>query len=63
MDRAEIVSLTETLRTPSGTFDRCLKTKETTPLEKLAREYKLYAPGVGLVKDGDMELVSHQVVR
>ena len=63
MDRAEIVSLTDTLKTPAGTFDKCLKAKETTPLEKLAREYKIYAPGVGLVKDGDMELVSHAFVR
>ena len=63
MDRAEIVSLTETLKTHAGTFERCVKTRETTPLEKLAREYKIYAPGVGLVKDGDLALVSHEYVR
>lgn len=62
MDRAEIVSLTERVTTPAGRFDRCLKTKETTPLEKLARELKLYAPGIGMVKDGDLELVSHTFV-
>jgi len=63
MDRAEIVSLTDKLTTPAGTFERCLKSKETTPLEKLAREFKIYAPGVGLVKDGDLVLVSHRYVR
>ena len=63
MDRAEIVSLTERLTTPAGTFDRCLKVKETTPLEPIVREYKLYAAGVGLVKDGDLELVSHKYVK
>ena len=63
MDRAEIVSLTERLKTRAGTFERCVKTRETTPLEKLAREYKIYAPGVGLVKDGDLELVSRTVAR
>jgi hypothetical protein len=63
MDRAEIVSVTDTLKTPAGSFERCVKTRETTPLELLAREYKLYAPGVGLIKDGDMVLVSHQYVR
>ena len=63
MDRAEIVSLTDELTTRAGAFDRCLKTKETTPLEPLAREYKIYAPGVGLVKDDDLSLVSHQFVR
>jgi hypothetical protein len=58
MDRAEIVSVDATLKTAAGTFARCIKTLETTPLEKLAREYKVYAPGVGLVQDGDMTLVS-----
>jgi hypothetical protein len=58
MDRAEIVSVTEKLTTRAGAFERCVKTRETTPLEKFAREYKVYAPGVGLIKDGELELVS-----
>jgi hypothetical protein len=58
MDRAEVVSIGEHLTTPAGTFDRVVKTRETTPLEPLAREYKFYAPGVGLVKDGDLALVA-----
>ena len=63
MDRAEIVSLTDRLTTPAGAFERCLKAKETTPLEKLAHEFKIYAPGVGLVKDGDLVLVAHRYIR
>jgi hypothetical protein len=59
MDRAEIVSIAEKLTTKAGAFANCVKTKETSPLEPLAREYKLYAPGVGLIKDGDFELVSY----
>lgn len=59
MDRAEIVSLTERATTPAGTFDRCLKTKESTPLEMLSTEYKLYAPGIGLIRDGSLQLVAH----
>ena len=58
MDRAEILSVNEKVTTPAGTFDRCLKTKETTPLEVFNREYKLYAPGIGLIKDGSLELTS-----
>ena len=58
MDRAEIVSLSDRLTTPSGTFTGCLRAKETTPLEKGAVEYKVYAPGVGLIKDGDLVLIS-----
>ena len=33
MDRAEIVALAETLKTPAGTFTHVLRTTETTPLE------------------------------
>jgi len=59
MDRAEIVSLSVSLKTPAGVFEHCLKTEETTPLEPGEREFKHYAPGVGLIQDGAMKLVSH----
>jgi hypothetical protein len=57
MDRAEIVSLTATLKTPAGEFKNCLKTEETTPLEADEKEYKHYARGVGLIQDGSLKLV------
>jgi hypothetical protein len=56
MDRARIVSITETVKTPAGEFKNCVKTEETTPLEK-GKEYKLYAKGIGLVRDGELSLV------
>lgn len=56
MDRAKIVSISETMQVPAGKFENCLKTEETTPLEPDAKEYKCYAAGVGLLKDGDLEL-------
>ena len=56
MDRCEIVSVTETVVTPAGTFKNCLKVEETTPLEPKTKEYKYFAPGVGLVQDGDLKL-------
>lgn len=58
LDRAEIESLTETLQTPAGEFTNVLKTEETTPLEPDAEEFKYYAPGIGLIKDGPLELMS-----
>jgi hypothetical protein len=58
-DRAEIVSVDASLKTPAGEFKGCLKVIETTPLEPLARESKVYAPGVGLIKDGSLLLVGH----
>jgi hypothetical protein len=58
MDRAEVVSLDASLKTPAGTFRGCLKVAETTPLEH-GKELKLYAPGIGLVQDGSLRLVGH----
>jgi len=66
MDRAEIVSLNETCKTPAGTFSNCMKVKESTPLEFwsfLWPEYKMYAPGIGLVQDEDLVLTKHGTVR
>ena len=59
MDRAEVASLDASIKTPAGAFKGCLKFIETTPLEPLARESKIYAPGIGLVKDGSLLLVEH----
>jgi hypothetical protein len=55
MDRVEIVSTDETLRTPAGTFRHCLHLRETTPLDADV-SHKWYAPGVGMVKDDEFEL-------
>jgi hypothetical protein len=59
MDRAEIVSLSETLSTPAGVFKDVLKVVETSPLERGAVEAKYYAPGVGLLRDGSLKLVKY----
>jgi hypothetical protein len=58
-DRAEILSLSETLDTPAGKFENVLKVEETTPLEPGVKEYKLHAPGVGLIQDGPLKLVKY----
>ena len=39
---------------PAGTFDHCLKSEETTPLEVDLLEDKYYAPGVGNVLEVDV---------
>jgi hypothetical protein len=59
MDRAEIVSVTETVKTPAGEFKNCVKTEETTPLEPGNKEYKYHAAGIGLVQEGSMQLVKY----
>jgi hypothetical protein len=62
MDRAEIVSMTETCKTPAGTFTGCLKVQETSAIDLLAKEYKYHAPGIGLIRDEDLVLVKHGFV-
>ena len=59
MDRAEIVSVSDTIRTPAGEFRGVLTTAETTPLERGAKEFKRYAPGIGIVQDGALRLIRH----
>jgi hypothetical protein len=58
MDRVEVVSLMATLETPAGSFENCLKTEESTPLEN-GKEYKLYAPEIGLIQDGALKLTQY----
>jgi len=62
MDRAEHISITETMKTPAGEFKNCLKTKETTPLEP-DTAYKTYAPEVGLLNDGPVKLVKYGFIK
>ena len=59
MDRAEITGLAGTLATPAGKFTGVLRITETTPLEPVAKEDKLYARGVGLIQDGGLKLVKY----
>ena len=60
LDRALTRSLSATVTTPAGTFEDCLHTIETTPLEK-GTSIKYYAPGIGLIQDGPVKLVDYDV--
>lgn len=63
MDRAEIISLDETCKTPAGTFAKCLKVKEGSAIDAMAREFKYYAPSIGLVRDEDLRLVKYGFIK
>jgi hypothetical protein len=56
---AEVMSLSETVHLPAGSFENCLKIQNSTPQETGGEAPKLYAPGVGLVSDGDLMLVRY----
>ena len=63
MDRARIISLDSVLETPAGRFERCLVTEESSPLEPGSHEFKIYAPGIGLIKDESLLLVRYGTPR
>src|SRR5918993_1980346 len=58
-DRAEIVSVNDTLDTPAGTFEQVLKTEETNPLKPGEKEFKFYAVEIGLIQDEAIKLVKY----
>lgn len=57
----EVVSLSETVTVPTGTYHECLKIKEGLPDGTI--EYKYFAKGVGCIREqpekGDVLLKSH----
>jgi hypothetical protein len=59
MDRAEVVNLDGSLKTPAGTFTKCLITMEGTALNPFEKESKTYAPGIGLIQDEKLLLTKH----
>ena len=59
-DRGEIVSMGETLAVPFGTFDDVLQTEESNALEPGSVSEKFWAPGIGVIKDEELELVGHE---
>jgi hypothetical protein len=58
LDRAEHVAMGLTITVPAGTFEGCVKVLETTRLDRSAKSTKKYCPGIGLVFDDGVELVS-----
>ena len=57
----EIVSLTESVASPAGTYTNCIKEKEVLADGDI--EFKYYARGIGVVREvpqgGDVLLISH----
>jgi hypothetical protein len=58
LDRSEHKRVGFTVQVPAGRFDDCLEVDETSPLEPGEISKKTYCRGVGLVKDGDLELTA-----
>lgn len=61
MDRAEVLSTTETCRTPAGDFPACIAARETSAIDT-ADEVKYFAPGIGFIGDGKVRLTRYGYV-
>lgn len=62
-DQMTVLSLTETVTVPAGTYENCVKTEDVNPLDETgAIEFKYYCPGIGFALEefdaGNLELVS-----
>lgn len=57
-DQGEVISRTEEVTVPAGSFTNVLEIADTNPLEPDSGvDQKLYAPGVGQIVDEELELV------
>jgi hypothetical protein len=56
-DRVEHTSMGFQVDVPAGTFKNCVEMTETSPLEPGHESLKTYCPNVGIVRDGDLELI------
>ena len=57
-DRGEHTSMGFEVVVPAGTFQNCVEVTETSPLEPGHESLKTYCPGVGQVRDEDLELIA-----
>lgn len=59
-DEAIIIARGETVEVPAGTFENSLRTYDTNPLEPgVPGDIKVYAPDLGIIVDGPVELVDY----
>jgi hypothetical protein len=61
-DMGEVLSLSDTVSVPYGSFQNCLRTKDWTPLEPGIIENKFFAPNVGEIKSVVVEGGSETIV-
>ncbi len=59
LDKAEIVSMNQTVSVPAGSFRDVIKMTETNDLEPGIQEDNLHALGIGQVIDNELELVRY----
>lgn len=62
-DKAEIISINQTVSVPAGSFKDVIKMTETNDLEPGIQEDNLHAHGIGQVIDNELELVNYGLLK
>jgi hypothetical protein len=62
-DESQVMKVDQNVTTTGGDFSGCIKTEDYDPIGKV-REFKVYCPGVGLVREefengGFLDLISY----
>ena len=53
-DKGQVLSVDESVTVPFGSFGEVVKTYDFSSLESRAKEHKFYAPGIGPIKEIDL---------
>ncbi|MCI0609707.1 MAG: hypothetical protein L0Z71_11675, partial [Anaerolineae bacterium] len=61
-DKAEVLSISEHVTIPYGSFDNVLETHDTSDAELDLNEHKFYAAGIGLIKTVDLTAAAEFVL-
>ncbi len=62
MDRGDIISFGNTVKTDAGTFKNCMKIIDSSGIEDGEAAPKFYAPGVRLLQDEYLKLTGYGYV-
>jgi uncharacterized membrane protein YkoI len=54
-DMADLLSVSESVTIPFGSFENVVQTKDYTPLEPGVFEHKFYAKGIGVIKEANLQ--------
>ena len=61
-DRGRVIAVHASITVKAGTYQDCVETEDTTPLEPNVKERKLYCRGVGLVLERESATTSSELV-
>ncbi len=62
LDQGEVLAVNDTTTIPLGSFNKLVRTKDTTVLDPSGLEHKLYAPGLGFIREFKFDVSTGETV-